>query len=150
MAKTAIGLFENRQAAERVAGELERAGFQREDIRILSAPPAGAESGPSKPGYMAGSTMTPTDVGNTDVLKIGGADPAPYWEGVRRGGIIVAVTSVDDRADEAARIMDQHGALDVEERTRAAGRGMSPPVVQDQEQTGRHRSTGGGARVFVW
>jgi stress response protein YsnF/uncharacterized membrane protein len=39
-----------------------------------------------------------------------------YAEGVRRGGVLVAVETDDQRADRAAEIMERAGAIDVEER----------------------------------
>jgi uncharacterized protein (TIGR02271 family) len=39
-----------------------------------------------------------------------------YAEGVRRGGILVAVDTDDHGADRAAEIMGRHGAIDVDER----------------------------------
>jgi uncharacterized protein (TIGR02271 family) len=39
-----------------------------------------------------------------------------YAEGVRRGGVLVTVRAEDDRADDVADIMENHGAQDVEER----------------------------------
>ncbi|MEK8089416.1 DUF2382 domain-containing protein [Thermithiobacillus plumbiphilus] len=40
-----------------------------------------------------------------------------YAEGVRRGGTLVMVKTADDRAEEAADILDRHGAADIEERS---------------------------------
>lgn len=40
-----------------------------------------------------------------------------YAEGVRRGGTLVMVKAPDNRAEEAADILDRHGAADVEERS---------------------------------
>ena len=40
-----------------------------------------------------------------------------YAEGVRRGGTLVMVNAADERADEAAAILDRHAAVDVEERS---------------------------------
>src|SRR5262249_49684690 len=37
-------------------------------------------------------------------------------EGVRRGGVLVSVTAPDDRAERAADIMNQCGAIDVKRR----------------------------------
>jgi uncharacterized protein (TIGR02271 family) len=39
-----------------------------------------------------------------------------YAEGVRRGGVLVAVDTDDQRADRAAEIMERAGAIDVDER----------------------------------
>jgi uncharacterized protein (TIGR02271 family) len=39
-----------------------------------------------------------------------------YAEGVRRGGVLVAVDTDDQRADRAAEVMEHAGAIDVDER----------------------------------
>jgi len=39
-----------------------------------------------------------------------------YAEGVRRGGVLIAVDTDDQRADRAAEIMERAGAIDVDER----------------------------------
>lgn len=39
-----------------------------------------------------------------------------YLEGVRRGGMLVAVKTSDEQADEVAEMMDQAGLIDLEER----------------------------------
>ncbi len=153
MSKTAVGLFEDEAKATQVVRELESSGFKRDQIRMvnrLRATPT--PSGLDRPDVRA-DAGTGALVGNTEVLKIGGVpeeDAALYMEGVRRGSVLVAVTSSDDCADEAARIMDRAGAIDVRERSRAAGRGMSPPSGEGTVQAGRHRVEGGGTRVFIW
>ena len=56
----------------------------------------------------------------TDILKIEGLPQehaGRYWEAVRGGRVLVAVTSGGDTADRAVGIMDQDGAIDVDERT---------------------------------
>jgi hypothetical protein len=150
MARTAIGLFDNQAKAEQVRNELLRSGFTADSVLVLSEPRAMAEP--------ASSHFT--------TLNIGGVPPDDeelFWEGVRRGGALVACTSTDRGADQAAQIMNRHGALDTEERAqewtrtgwsrqlrRAAGHGLEPVYPADEAQTGRERAGYGGARVFVW
>ena len=43
-------------------------------------------------------------------------DAEVYNEGVRRGGTLVTVAAPDDRAEEAARILNNDGAVDVDQR----------------------------------
>jgi hypothetical protein len=79
-----------------------------------------------------------------------------YVQGVRRGGVLVFATGLNEEVDNATQIMNRHGAIEVEE---LIGRelntsGMideSMPAVHDiLPQTGRIRQPGGGARMFVW
>jgi len=103
MTKTAVGLFEVATTADEVVAHLLASGFSREEVKLVRRSDYDATPGPE-----------------TDILKIGGLPQehaGRYWEAVRQGRVLVAVTSADIRADRAAEIMDQDGAIDVEERT---------------------------------
>jgi len=39
-----------------------------------------------------------------------------YMEGVRRGGVLVAISCPEDRTDDAATILQRHGAIDIDKR----------------------------------
>jgi hypothetical protein len=83
-------------------------------------------------------------------------DAEAYVQGVRRGGVMVFATGAGKSADQAAEIMNCHGALEVEKIS--APRAALPNAEIDQElpgrdpstQSGRVRSAGSGARLFVW
>jgi hypothetical protein len=84
-------------------------------------------------------------------------DAEAYVEGVRRGGVMVFATGTGKNADQAAEIMNSHGALEIEKisATRpalpnAAEIDEKIPVRDPSTQTGRVRSAGSGARLFVW
>ena len=103
MTKTAIGLFEVSTKADEVVAHLLASGFSRDEIKLVRQSDYDGTPGPE-----------------TDILKIGGLPrehAGRYWEAVRRGRVLVAVTSSGIRADRAAEIMDQDGAINVEERT---------------------------------
>jgi hypothetical protein len=103
MTKTAIGLFEVSTKADEVVAHLLASGFSRDEGQAGSAVGYDGTPGPE-----------------TDILKIGGLPKehaGRYWEAVRLGRVLVAVTSSGIRADRAAEMMDQDGAINVEERT---------------------------------
>ena len=83
-------------------------------------------------------------------------DAEAYVQGVRRGGVMVFATGTGKNADQAAEIMNCHGALEIEKIS--ATRPALPnaeiaekiPVRDPSTQTGRVRSAGSGARLFVW
>jgi hypothetical protein len=103
MAKTAIGLFKDSPTAEMVVAHLLKSGFARDEVRLVRRSGFDGTPGPE-----------------TDILKIGGLPQehaGPYWEAVRGGRVLVAVTSEGNTADRAVGIMDQDGAIDVDERT---------------------------------
>lgn len=69
-----------------------------------------------------------------------------YAESIRRGGVLVALQTDGARADEAARILDRHNAIDVDERREAYQReGFSrydekaTPYTDEQITTERAR-----------
>jgi hypothetical protein len=153
MSKTAVGLFENPGLADQVVRDLEASGFPRNDVRIIGEPR-------DMPG--TGVMSTPrTDFQvelDRDLRKIGATEPEAkaYVLGVKRGGVLVFATGSNEKVDNAAEIMNRHGAQEVEE---LIGREPNPdslisenvpPVHDSSVQTGRTRQAGGGARLFSW
>jgi hypothetical protein len=85
------------------------------------------------------------------------ADAEDYVQGVRRGGVMVFATGSGDKAQAATEIMNRHGAVEVEKISASrpelpsADQGEVPSAAHDLSvQTGRSRSPGSGARLFVW
>ncbi len=102
MVKTAIGLFKDSATADKVVAHLLKSGFSRDEVRLVKRSDFDGTPGPE-----------------TDILKIGGLPQehaGRYWEAVRRGRVLVSVTAGGDTADRAAIIMDEEGAIDMEER----------------------------------
>ncbi len=153
MAKTAVGLFENSGLADEVVRDLETTGFPRKDIRVLG-----------EPREMAGTGLmsTPRTDFEVDLIRdltafgVLEADAESYVQGVRRGGIMVFATSSSEKADAAAEIMNRHGAVEIEEISASrpelpnADPGRATLARDISIQTGRFRSPGSGARLFVW
>lgn len=103
MVQMAIGLFKDSATADKVVAHLLRSGFSLDEVRLVRRSDFDGTPGPE-----------------TDILKIGGLPQehaGRYWEAVRGGRVLVAVTSGGDTADRAVGIMDQDGAIDVDERT---------------------------------
>ena len=103
MVKMAIGLFKDSATADKVVAHLLKSGFSRDEVRLVRRSDFDGTPGPE-----------------TDILKIGRLPQehaGRYWEAVRGGRVLVAVTSGGDTADRAVGIMDQDGAVDVDERT---------------------------------
>ena len=153
MAKTAVGLFENSGLVDGVVRDLTAQGFLQKDIRVLGEPIEMAGSG------LMSTPHTDFEVGLIRDLKAFGvveADAEAYVQGVRRGGVMVFATGLGEKADKAAEIMNSHGAVEIEKIS--APRPALPnadideeiPVRDPSTQTGRVRSQGSGARLFVW
>jgi len=84
------------------------------------------------------------------------ADAEAYVQGVRRGGVMVFATGLGEKVDKAAEIMNSHGAVEIEQISAPrpelpnAEIGEEIAVRDPSTQTGRVRSPGSGARLFVW
>jgi hypothetical protein len=103
MVKTAIGLSKDSAPADKVVAHLLKSGFSRDEVRLVRRSHFDGTPGPE-----------------TDILKIGGLPQeraGRYWEAVRCGRVLVAVTSGGDTADRAVGIMDRDWAIGVEKRT---------------------------------
>ena len=153
MAKTAIGLFENSAPVKEVVRDLEASGILSKDVRVLGEPREMAGSG------VMSIPHTDFEVGLTrDLTAVGvvEADAEAYVRGVRRGGVMVFATGSGEKADAAAEIMNRHHAVEIEELSTSrpelpsTDNGEAPPDRDSSVETGRFRSPGGGARLFVW
>jgi uncharacterized protein (TIGR02271 family) len=81
-----------------------------------------------------------------------------YAEGVRRGGTLITVRADSAEAASCAqRIMQQHGAMDIEERgaqwrsqgwSGKFGEGEVLPVVKEELAVGKRKVSKGGVRVY--
>ena len=153
MTKTAVGLFENSGLADQVVRDLEATGFPKNDVRVLGEPREMAGSG------LMSTPHTDFEVGLIRDLTAFGvieADAEDYVQGVRRGGVMVFATGSGDKAEAATEIMNRHGAVEVEKITASrpelpnADSGEALPGREQSVQIGRDRSSGSGARPFVW
>ena len=153
MAKTAVALFENPGSVDEVVRDLEAGGFTRADIRILGEPREMAGGG------VMNISRIDFEVDLTrELTAIGAAEPdaEAYVRGVQRGGVIVFATGSDEKANAAAEMMNRHHAAEVEQLSASD---LHLPSMENYEmanqrdnsvQTGRARSSGGGARLFTW
>ena len=153
MSKTTVGLFENPGLADEVVHDLEASGFPRNDIRVLSEPLDMAVTGAmSTPHHDFQVAL------NRDLRTIGATEPEAdaYVQGVRRGGVLVFANGPDEKIEAAAKIMNRHSPVEVEELT--GGKLHLPGTTGENRspghdisvQTGRIRQSGGGARMFAW
>ena len=154
MAKTAVGLFENPGSVDEVVRDLVASGFPQNDIRVLGEPDEMAGRG------VMSIPHTDFEMDLIQELRTIGAaeaDAEAYVEGVRRGGVMVFATGSGEKADEAVGIMNRHRAVEIGELR--ASEPHLPGTHRDDQlargrnssvQVGRFRSSGGGARLFVW
>ena len=154
MSKTAVGLFESAGVADQVVRDLDAAAFPVKKIRIVKEPLDMAVTDVTQIPH------TDFEVGlGRDLKSIGAseADANAYVLAVRRGGTLVFATGSDAEVDNAARIMNRHGAIGVEElvgesyrsaaRSKARARICRARPIHSRwastsTQTGRVRSIG--------
>ena len=144
MAKTVIGLFDDRREAQQVVQALVEDGFRREDIHTVTSQEEASVG-----------TLTARGVPETEAQY--------YAEGLRRGGALIIVEAADDRADRAVAIMERYPAVDLEGRTAAAPAlereragthkvetgDVNIPVVEEELQVGTRQVRRGGVRLYT-
>ena len=160
MAKQTItAVFDTRDHAESASVSLRQIGIPAADV-ALSPESARDEmstgSGrtdyaePKKTGFMAA----------LDNMFGGYEDHDTYAEGVRRGGTLLTAHVEDDQIDKAVSLLEQHGAVDLEEReqtwrgegwtSRSAGGAMAATGIAGVGATGLAMSgTAPAARVVT-
>ena len=125
---TITAFYDSREYANNAVLMMRQAGIADTDISL--SPETGAadhaEAGqPHAKGFWA----------SLEEL-FGGTDDHPtYAEGVRRGGIMLTAHVEDPKVDDAVRLLEQHGSVDLNERETA---------WRSEGWTGASRVTGGG------
>lgn len=141
MSITLAGVFDTHSQAAQACKKLEAAGVEKRFIQLSGGE---AESGTS--AVMRKSAEPREDEGAISRFfsNLFGAnddaDAANYSEAVRRGNAVVTVNVADEsRSDEISEILEDCGALDVDERVAQwKASGYTPPVGarQDSRQSG--------------
>lgn len=148
---TVVGLFDSQQEAEQARQDLIDHGFSEEEVSVSQQASEGGQ-----------------DRGFWDSVRdfFSGEDAAYYEEASRRGAIVVtAKVRGEQRADEAADILERHNPVDVEDRAsqwRDEGGGESQqrpsaehtegeesiPVTEERLRVGKRAERRGGVRVY--
>ncbi len=112
--QTITAFFDTRSRAERAALAIKQAGLPA-DVSVspdtvvddlgVTGGHAGA-TGPKKTGFWA----------SLEEMFGGSDDHATYTEGLRRGGTMLTAHVDDASTDKAIALLEQHGAVDLEER----------------------------------
>lgn len=157
---TVIGAFDDRAQAQRAVDRLVQSGIDREDVHIEQQD-GGGQSGTSnwdgqereiaadKKGGIGG--FFSSLFGMEDNANTGHAHT--YDEAVRRGSSVVVVDADNDQqAEQAATLLQELGAVDVDERAQQwraqgwTGGGQQPDTAQSRlDLQGRASGTGDNA-----
>ena len=124
--RTITALFDSMADAERAADQLAAVGINRNAVTIVrqdeSAGATGTAEQPKEGGFFASLAQ----------LFMPDEDRYTYSEGIRRGSMLLTASVDDALADEAIRVLDDAGAVDLDTRAsewRASGwRGYEPIV----------------------
>ena len=152
MAKTVVGLYDTEELARRAADELKKHGFDDIPVHIEAR---GAEVSTSFTRDRGGNLVQALQ--NVGVPQ---NEAEFYSEGVQRGGSLVVVEAPDERADTAARLMNEHEPIHPEQRewSRTSSKGERTTSEQGEEEAhlteareelhvGKRKVEGGGARI---
>jgi uncharacterized protein (TIGR02271 family) len=122
MVNTVVGLLDDRAEAEEVVEDLISEGFDRDDIHVVA----------NEREFVSGTTLGPGKEKESGfhnlMVKLGfledrreelglpAEDVGYYSEGVRRGGVLVTIDTDESEVDRAIDILEEHGAVNIEER----------------------------------
>ena len=184
--KTIVGLYSTVAEANKVKTALTSEGYEAENIRVIDQ-----SNGSTGSDYATSTGTTDTGYNTTNVnhesigakIKdffsgVTGSDDdsvhryddtvhQSYTSGVAGGGALLAVTVADERAQETAAYLQQHGASDIEggygnasgyasgtdtfANTGTAGRVAGEqviPVVEEELAVGKRQVERGGVRIY--
>jgi len=151
MERTLVGVFDSNQEAQAVKQELLQLGLPESQVHVR------ADANDNAGSLTGVGEQTGNDAGTARKQGFferlfGGLDAdddhiSQYSEAMQRGHCVVVVDSVsDDRVDQAAQIMSQHGAFDIDERAASwrsggATSGISGTGTTTSDTTNRWDST---------
>lgn len=159
MALTVIGVFDNATEAQKAVEELVSDGFSRSNIDLSTQ----SDSSYSDTGTTSGTTSTSdtlipdrnrntsgtyreeiaddakdtgSSIGNFFSSLFGGSDDADRYSHVaERSSLVTVHVQSEDEAERAADILDDNGAVDVNERAQQYGYGSSTTGVAATQTT---------------
>jgi uncharacterized protein (TIGR02271 family) len=133
MSSTITAMFDSRSDAEAAKARLETANVDADHVHIHDK----TSSGHREQGY-----STHEDRGVWDSIKnafLPDEDRHTYEEGLRRGGVLLTADVDDDRVDEAVRVLEGAGSIDIDDRSsqwRSSGWDYSAPATAAGVGTG--------------
>ena len=110
MAKTLVGLYDDRPTAHQVLTDLEALGFGTDHLQFASQ-----EQG-DRTDYDVDGGADPDELAR---MGVPATDADAYAEGVRRGGSLVVARVHDSNVEQAADAMARHNPVPMDERRKA-------------------------------
>jgi len=164
MAQTVVGIFENAGEAQNAVEQLISSGFTRNNIDI-SVQNSNSQYSDSKDADDDDSVGD--SIGDFFSNLFGGSDDKAkkYAKVARRGSVVTVHAQSSDEAERAADILDEYGAVDVDEhasksrsvadasttdttlRDTTDANNASVKVIEEELQVGKRTVQTGGARL---
>lgn len=117
--RTVVGVFDDRATAQSVVEELVSSGFDRSEIEVTPNDSYTSDAARGNTG-LSGEVRDQSGGGISGFFRRLFGDETPetghFSEAVRRGSVVVTVTTDDARAERAADILDSRGAIDIDQR----------------------------------
>ena len=143
MKQTVIGVYENEVKAREAVKMLEKEGFKRENIDLS----------PRVEGDVA--TRNTEHVDNFFSSMFEDTNEARnYSEVATRGSVVTVHTTSMDKAERAAAILDENGAIDANEHAmkyretdEVKGSKEAIPVIEEELEVGKKEVNTGGVRL---
>ena len=157
MSQTVVGIFDNSTEAQQALQQLISAGISENRIDISTPGTSGSTTtGSTTSGYNQNDDND--SVGNFFRNLFGADDDdnvRSYSEVGRRGNIITVHAQSAQEAQSAAQILDQYGAIDIDERAQQYRSNTNAdvntsgaiPIIEEELQVGKRVVETGGARI---
>jgi stress response protein YsnF len=139
-----VGIFDSQGAAERAREQLAAAGFAANDVSLTTGEGAADGTVPTSRGPTA-ETDSPGPIARFFDHLFGGADEPErdryaeaYREAFRRGAYGVSVRAQnDEQVERAEMILDDAGAVDIDNRANRWGAGAEAAAAEDDMPSSR-------------
>jgi len=161
MAQTVIGIFDKASEAQEAVEQLINKGFTRNNIDVSTQSASNYADNRQDDDDSVGDS-----IGNFFSNLFGDSDDSKKYSSVaRRGSVVTVHAQSADEAEQAADILDECGATDVDERAKEVNYGAnaftkdttlsdkadntnaSLPVIEEELQVGKRTVQTGGARL---
>ena len=117
MAQTVIGIFDNSNQAQNAVEQLVSSGISRDNIDLATS----STSGSTTDSYQDNDSSNDGISGFFSSLFGGDDDANKYSHVARRGSTVTVHTQSREEAERAADLLDQYGAVDVDEQASRYG-----------------------------
>jgi uncharacterized protein (TIGR02271 family) len=147
---TLVAVFESHAAAENAKRELIREGFSEEEIQFTNAGSFASDAAFGNTALSGNSSAHSTGHGMggwfRSMFGFDTEDSGHFSEALQRGGTAITVRTDEAQADRASRLLNQYGAIDVDETAEGYGRER---LTGTNYVEGARTTTGGEAETTI-